>query len=33
VRSLFERDGRWTRVRIDDDFQGVPRVLTAERSP
>jgi len=31
VRDLFTNDGRWERVTIDDDFQGIPRVLTARR--
>ncbi len=31
VRELLASDGRWDRVTIDDDFQGIPRVLTARR--
>ena len=31
VRNLFTSDGRWDAVTIDDDFQGIPRVLTARR--
>jgi len=31
VRDLFANDGRWDQVTIDDDFQGIPRVLTARR--
>jgi len=31
VRELFASDGRWNEVTIDDDFQGIPRVLTARR--
>lgn len=32
VRSLLAADGRWTAVRIDEDFQGIPRVVTAMRA-
>lgn len=31
VRDLFANDGRWDQVTIADDFQGIPRVLTARR--
>ena len=31
VRRLLADDGRWVEVTIDDDFQGIPRVLTARR--
>ncbi len=31
VRDLFAHDGRWGQITIDDDFQGIPRVLTARR--
>ena len=32
VERLFRADGRWGELRVDDDFQGIPRVLTAERA-
>ncbi len=31
VLELLARDDRWANITIDDDFQGIPRVLTAYR--
>lgn len=31
VPAILEADGRWEGIRIDPDFQGIPRVLTARR--
>lgn len=31
VPALLEVDGRWREVRVDPDFQGIPRVLSARR--
>jgi release factor glutamine methyltransferase len=31
VRTLLLEDNRWDDIRIDDDFQGIPRVLAARR--
>lgn len=31
VRSLLVANGHWADIRIDDDFQGIPRIVTAMR--
>ncbi len=32
VRELLDRDGRWSNITVDPDFQDIPRVLTAWRA-
>ena len=31
VSDLLRQDGRWRDIQVDDDFQNIPRVLTARR--